>query len=85
MRILVVAIQFFLIAIRPFVSPKNSLFFFWGASFASTMLSLQLLLNLGCISENFGGYTDKSLIRMLSHANEHYLTYFNIETFESIY
>lgn len=83
LRVIILCIQFFLVAVRPFVSPKNSIMFFWGASVTSTLFSLQILICMGAISENFGGYIDKSLTRMFSHSNEFYLNYFNSSYIDS--
>jgi hypothetical protein len=72
-RILIILIQVFLIALRPCLAKRNT--FLWDsmASFASSMFLLQMLLMTSLFIQNFGGALNHVLDEFLLKSNESFM------------
>jgi len=72
-RMIIVGIQFFLIAIRPCLSKRNTMLWDSMASFGSTLLFLQMYLLTSLYSQNFGGALNFYLDELLLKSNKIFL------------
>ena len=68
MRFLIIIIQIFLVVVRPFIATDESMFYFWSAGFASSLFSMQTLITIGTLNENFGRIVSAGLGHALDHS-----------------
>jgi hypothetical protein len=84
LRISVMLIQFFLVFVRPFTARKGSNYYDWSISFASSLLSFQLILLSGILAENFGGPLNTTLEVLLTLSKKTFLDSFQSSFINSI-
>jgi hypothetical protein len=83
-RCLIFLIQFFLIFVRPWLCRQRSLLFDWTASFASTMIWLQLFILLGLLAHNYGGALNHPLSQMMKASNSIFLNELDKQIFKTV-
>lgn len=75
----VIVIQFTLTFLRPCFAKKDTKFYHWTISFASSMFHLQFYLLYGLIAENFGGPLNTALENMLKISKSRFFGYMESE------
>lgn len=75
----IIVAQFFLVGVRPCTAKKDTKYYHWSISFASSMLHFQFFLLFGLIAENFGGPLNTVMEKMLITSKSRFFGYMESE------